>query len=589
MSFLNRFRISTKLLVLVGLSVVSLVLATALSGYYLYQRMMDDRIQTIRSVVEAAHGFASGLDAQVKAGKMTQAEALARFRQMVYSSRYGAGNKEYLLSFTMKGVTVANGAVPSQEGEDRTGSQDKYGTYIIRDMIAAAERGGGTTRYYYPKPGEKTPQPKVTYILPFKPWDMFVGSGLYVDDVKADLIGAMAKLGGALLLLAGLGALVAFFVGRNITQPLAGLRDKMAALATGRTDMEIDEVGRLDEIGEMAKAVEIFRQNALEKERLEAERKAAEAERRRLEEETRQSEERHAAAEAEQRRAADEERHRAMLALADTFEASVKHVVDTVLGSAQAMKSTASALTSTAEETRHQATAVAAASEQTSNNVETVAAATEELSSSIGEIGRQVTQSSRIAQQAVDEVGQTSETIKGLAEAAQKIGQVVDLINDIASQTNLLALNATIEAARAGEAGKGFAVVASEVKALANQTAKATEEISGQIGAMQDVTGAAVSAIDGIRATIGSINEIATSIASAVEEQGSATQEIARNVQQAARGTQEVSSNIMGVTRAANNTGAATGQMGEGATRLTEECSRLKTEVDRFLDTVRAA
>ncbi|MDJ0950846.1 MAG: methyl-accepting chemotaxis protein [Alphaproteobacteria bacterium] len=267
----------------------------------------------------------------------------------------------------------------------------------------------------------------------------------------------------------------------------------------------------------------------------------------------------------------------------------VAGVVDLVSSASTELQSTAEAMSATAEETSRQATAVAAASEEASTNVQTVASAAEEMSGSVDEIGRQVNQSTDIAKKAVAEANRTNETVQGLAEAAQKIGEVVDLISDIAEQTNLLALNATIEAARAGDAGKGFAVVASEVKSLANQTAKATEEIAAQINSMQSVTGEAVDAIKGIGGTIEQINEIATAIASAVEQQGAATQEISRNVGEAAKGTTEVSSNITSVNQAAGETGASAKQVLDASSKLNQESQNLRTEVERFLQEIRAA
>ena len=371
------------------------------------------------------------------------------------------------------------------------------------------------------------------------------------------------------ILVAGiLGLLIAaaacFLLVQGISGPIMAMTEVMKRLAAGETKAEIPARGRKDEVGQMATTVQVFKDNMIETERLRADQ-----------------------AEAEKRAAA--EKKSMMAKLAGDFEAAVGGIVKAVASAATEMQAAAKAMSGTAEETTQQATAVAAASEQASSNVQTVASAAEELSSSIGEIGRQVGQSTSIAGKAVDEASATNASVKALAGTAQKIGDVVKLINDIAGQTNLLALNATIEAARAGEAGKGFAVVASEVKSLASQTAKATEEIAAQVSAIQNATSDSVNRIDRIGQVIGEINQIATTIASAVEEQGAATKEIARNVQQAAAGTTEVSSNIAGVTKAAADTGTAATQVQASAADLARQGELLRAEVDKFLATIRAA
>jgi len=349
----------------------------------------------------------------------------------------------------------------------------------------------------------------------------------------------------------------------RVTKPLERMTRAMGLLAAGDHSIEVPSIGRKDEIGDMAQALQVFKDNAIENARLQEEQKQAE---------TRMQ----------------EEKQRAMVELADRFERQVKDVVDGVSSSATEMQATAQQMAATAEETSRQSANVATASDQATANVQTVAATAEELSASIAEIGRQVMQSAKIAQNAVEEAETTNQTVQGLAEAASRIGEVVDLINDIAGQTNLLALNATIEAARAGEAGKGFAVVAQEVKNLANQTAKATEEISQQITAVQEETSGAVGAIEKIRGIISEVNDIATTISSAVEEQGVSTQEIARNVQQAAQGTQDVNSNIESVNKAAGETGSAAGQVLNAAQEMSRQAEGLSGEVDRFLNEVRA-
>jgi len=407
----------------------------------------------------------------------------------------------------------------------------------------------------------------------------------------AETMQSLAEATIALLVAATL-ALIYFLFIRRVVSPLTVLSTVLGRLAGGDKSVEVPATTREDEVGRMIQAVRVFKENAIQTERLQQEaeenrrRMEAEKERRAREEEAARAEKE---AEKERQRLEQERRARHLTELTQSFDREATGMLRQVSSSASGLQATAQSMSATAEETNRKSNAVAAASGQTSSNVQTVATATEELSASIGEIGRQVTQSTQIAQKAVTEAAQTSEQVKTLAEAAQKIGEVVNLINDIASQTNLLALNATIEAARAGEAGKGFAVVASEVKTLATQTAKATEEIAAQIGNMQQATGSTVAAIDNIRGTIGEISQIATVIAAAIEEQGAATQEIARNVQQAARGTQDVSANIASVTQAAASTGAASAEVLTAATALSRQSEALLGEVNRFLAAVRAA
>ena len=349
----------------------------------------------------------------------------------------------------------------------------------------------------------------------------------------------------------------------SVSNPVLAMTDAMRRLARNDLDVTIPAVGRKDEIGHMAGAVQVFRDTMREAETLRA---GQQAERQR-----------------------QLERGAAIDACIAGFETMIGEVVRTVATAATELRSTAQTMTATAEETTRQSATVAAASEQATGNVQTVAAATEELSASIREISQQVTRSTRMVGEAVTQANGTSQRVKGLEQAADKIGDVVKLINDIAGQTNLLALNATIEAARAGEAGKGFAVVAAEVKALAGQTSRATEEIAVHIRIIQEATREAARAIEGIVGTIGTMNETAVTIASAVEEQGAATQEIARNVEQAAVGTREVSSNISGVSEAAGQTGAAASQVLASAGELSRNSETLKSRVETFLREVRAA
>jgi len=349
----------------------------------------------------------------------------------------------------------------------------------------------------------------------------------------------------------------------RISRPIVRMTAAMTKLASHDLATEITGVGRKDEIGEMAEAVQVFKDSMMNADRLAAEQKAEEE--------------------------AKARRQQAIEGFIHAFEKSVSLSVGVLASASTELQNTAQSMAGTAEETSRQSTTVSAAAEQATANVQTVASAAEELSASIAEITRRVTESAQIAADAVRDAEHTNGQVQVLVEAANKIGEVVTLIQSIASQTNLLALNATIEAARAGEAGKGFAVVASEVKSLANQTAKATDEIGAQIKSIQDATSSSVRAIDGISQTINRMNEIATAIAAAVEQQGAATKEIASNIQHVSVGTTEVSSNIAGVSQAANHTGAAASQVLSAASELAKQGETLRREVDTFLGNIRAA
>jgi methyl-accepting chemotaxis protein len=379
-----------------------------------------------------------------------------------------------------------------------------------------------------------------------------------IQGVHAEIGGARVIYLVTLSAVALIAVVAVWLVSNRISRPVTVMAGAMRQLAGGALETATPYVGRRDEIGAIASAVQVFKETAVEAQRLADER--------------------------ERQREASEQRARRRDELAQAFDAKVTGVLRMVTESASKMNSTATAM-----ETSRQSGAASAASDQAASNVHTVAAATEELASSVSEIGRQVALSTKVARQAVSEASDTNAAVKGLSEVSQKIGQVVELINSIASQTNLLALNATIEAARAGEAGKGFAVVASEVKNLANQTSKATEEIGAQIADMRQVTHHVVDAIEKIGGTITEISKIAGAIAAAVEQQGAATQEIARNVQQAAIGTNEVSQNIGGVSTAAGETGAAANLVLEASRALTRHADELRGEVDRFLAGVKAA
>jgi methyl-accepting chemotaxis protein len=562
MNFINKIRIRTKLLLVLALAAISLAASIGVATSILHQRMLQDRIAKLRAVVEVAYEEARAFDAQVKAGKMTLEEAMARYKE-IGRGMWFDNHRAYVSIVRLEGIHFMNPAVPQIEGTK--GNKMGDGRYIVEAQVGAIKDSDeGLTYYDYPKPGEKESSPKMTFVKRFAPWGLAVTAGLWIDDLEADYHAALYRLAGISAFLLLLTGGLILLLSQNITKSLSGLRDKMGRLVAGNLSVEITEAERSDEIGEMAKAVQVFKSNAVAMKELEAEQEEIAAR-------------------------AEQQKKQAVREMADGFEARVGGIVNAVSGAAAAMQNTAKAMSANAANTQQRAGAVAAGAEESTVNVQTVAAASEELAASINEIGRQVTQASAVARKANDESEKTNASVAGLANTAHKIGEVVAFITQIASQTNLLALNATIEAARAGEAGRGFAVVASEVKSLAMQTSRATDDIRAQIEAIQAETAGAVSAIQRISQTIVEVNEISTTIAAAMEEQAAATKEITRNVQEAADSAKNVSKNISGVSDAVEIAGIAASDLLAEADQLANQAGTLQSEVSNFLATVRAA
>jgi methyl-accepting chemotaxis protein len=556
--------IAAKLTAMAVVGAVFMVLIALTVLLVARNELVAERTERAHAVVDAVWNMAESFRHAAEAGAMNEEEAKARFVAAANAVWFEDHANYVFIYNTETGLCLTNPGNPALVGKEVRGLKDFNGLPFASMMLDLAKRGEGTIRYQFPKGGAKTPLDKVAYVRGFAPWHLMIASAEYMTDVDATFW-AMARTAAlviGVLLLASIG--IAWMVARSVVRPLARLKSRMAALSEGELDAPVADAGRPDEIGEMARTVEVFKEAMIETNRLRAEQ-----------------------LEAEQRQ--QQQRKTDMYRLADNFEGAVGEIIATVSSASAELEASATVLTSTATRSEELATKVAGASEEASSNVQSVASATEELTSSVNEISRQVQESARMANEAVEQARQTNERVAELSKAAGRIGDVVELINTIAGQTNLLALNATIEAARAGEAGRGFAVVASEVKALAEQTAKATGEIGQQINGIQAATQESVGAIKGISGTIEKLSEIASTIAAAVEEQGAATQEISRNVQRAAEGTMNVSSNITDVQHGANETGSASAQVLSAAQSLSGDSQRLKQEVGKFLDSVRAA
>jgi methyl-accepting chemotaxis protein len=566
MSWLNNFKIAFK----VSLIVVLMALVTIGTVIFATQRMRaaDDANTDIVARVDHSATMAA------RAGRLAESYVSSAFQLAAETT--DQGNVKYLAQTgaSRKAYESAMAAILKDMPEQRAIIEPTIANF--EKVFAACDPGikyAATTntadenlKAAQRLKAECVPPAELAITAHAKMVDnLIAGSEKVADSLteEANFAIRMVWISAGVGLFLGLAA--ALWIGiKGLSQPIARLKSVMEVLARNDLRADVPGIERRDELGEMARTVEVFKKNGLEVERLKGEQQVNE------------------------KRAA-EQRKADMVKMADNFEGAVSEIIETVSSASTELEASAGTLTKTAERAQEITTTVAAASEEASTNVQSVASATEEMASSVNEISRQVQESARMAGEAVDQARKTNDRVGELSKAAARIGDVVELINTIAGQTNLLALNATIEAARAGEAGRGFAVVASEVKALAEQTAKATGEIGHQITGIQSATQDSVNAIKEISGTIEKLSEISSTIAAAVEEQGAATQEIARNVQQAAQGTQQVSSNITDVQRGASETGSASSQVLAAAQSLSRDSNRLKLEVGKFLNTVRAA
>ena len=548
---------------IVGAICMALVASTIL--WVARNQLITERTEKAHAIVDAVWQMADGFAHAAASGQMTEEEAKQRFfaaAGLVWYEEHT--NFVYIYDYET-GICVSNPGVPTLLGKDMRGVKDANGLPFAAMLMDLARHGQGSLRYSFLRSStDSTPLDKVAFTRGFAPWHLMIGNAQYISDVDASFWSMVRAASIAIVVLMLASIAVAWAITRSVVKPLSGLKERMASLSAGELDAPVANAERSDEIGQMARTVQVFRDAMIETNRLREQQAAGELR------------------QAEQRKID-------MNRLADQFESEVGQIVTLVSTAAGQLETSSATLTKTADTVEKVSQRASNASGEASANVHSVAAASEELASSIGEISRQVDASAGIAGQAVEQAQKTDARISQLSQAASRIGDVVDLIQTIAGQTNLLALNATIEAARAGEAGRGFAVVAAEVKTLAEQTAKATDEISQQIADIQSATKDSVTAIKEIGATIARISEISATIASAVEEQGAATQEISRNVQRAAEGTSQVEASIADVQRGASEAGGASSQVLSAAQSLSTESNRLKHEVAKFMNSVRAA
>jgi methyl-accepting chemotaxis protein len=545
---------------LIVLAVLAVATIATVSTLDLTGTNAQHSVDTLRTLTDAAVTSTNRFVDLAKAGTLDEAtakqEALATLAAMRYS-----GN-EYFFVIDFDAHMVMHPIKPELDGKDLTASTDPAGAHLFKDMATIASNGGGFYSYLWPRPGASEPVAKTSYVQPVPAWRWAIGTGVYVDDVAAENRSAAIRALLATVIVAVLLIAIASLLTRTFTRPMAALRSAMAALAEGRTT-EVPGVDRLDEVGEMARAVDVFRRNAEERDALRAEQEKTDLERQR--------------------------RREAVERLVAGFGDDVARRLDAVIAEMTGLDHLAGELTAAGDETERLAEAASEGSERSAGSASAVAEASDELRGAISEISEQIARTSQVTLRAAEMVEGANSRVGELAELADAIGEVVTLIDNIAAQTNLLALNATIEAARAGEAGKGFAVVASEVKSLAAQTAKATGTISEKIASIQSSTGETVEAIRSIGVVMNEVRSYTTAISAAIEEQGVVTSTIADNITSVSSGAADLTRSIGGVTTAAERSRTAAGSVFTTSADVTEKTTALRERVRAFLNDVAAA
>lgn len=549
---------------LASLAIIAAGLTAAVGGYFVNRALVEQRMNSVRFIAQSGNSIAERFYKLAQDGALSEEEAKDRAKTAIGAIRYADG--EYLWIWTSQIVSVMH-ANPALIGKSGAEIRDRNGVYVIREAVRGALAPVPEfVSYEWPRPNDPkgATYEKLAYSVHFKPWDWVIGTGVYTDDLRSAFIGMISVFGLVVAGISCLALLLGWAVARSVTRPLSRVHGVMLRLADHDLDAEVPERGRRDEIGGMARTLEVFKENILRNRQMEQERRSAAAQ-------------------------ASAEKREAVFDLANRFESRVGRIVDQLGRSAKGFQETASHLSAAVQKAEQECTSVASASEQASVNVQAVASAAEEMSTAIRDLSGRVAQAAQRSKMTAERAEQARSHMDALSTAIEQVDQVVASINAVASQTNLLALNATIEAARAGEAGKGFAVVASEVKNLASQTHAMTEQIGQQIST---VKAASDRTVEGMRAIIGQIEHIdqsAAEMAASVGQQSAATDEISRNAQQAAIGTNDVSRSVVDIRKAEQESGIAARQVTQSADALAADADLLKHELEAFLAEIRAA